>query len=345
MGRSLLVGALLVCLLVLSSSPAAAAPTHVGTTFAVEIQETGDAVWTVRTSYRLETAADRAAFEKLAAEYEASGSVGPSVAVFERAAARVAETTGRNMAITNVTRTSSVIEGENVTGTLRLTFTWTNFAVVSESQISVKTAFGAWFGDLEPRQTLTIEPPPGYRVQTATPSTELMNGALHWEGPQSFEANEPTVVFEKVTIPGAGLRPTTVLAGVVILVLGGIFVGWRAGALSVGSASREGTNEADSPGPAPSGEPEPADSGETAEPTEPEGGESESELLSDEERVERLLRENDGRMKQARIVEETRWSNAKVSQLLSAMAEEGRIEKLRIGRENLISLPDEFEEE
>lgn len=67
------------------------------------------------------------------------------------------------------------------------------------------------------------------------------------------------------------------------------------------------------------------------------------ELLSDEERVERLLNENNGRMKQAKIVEETRWSNAKVSQLLSQMAEEGRVEKLRIGRENLISLPKDEE--
>ncbi|MFC7008821.1 helix-turn-helix transcriptional regulator [Halalkalicoccus sp. GCM10025704] len=52
----------------------------------------------------------------------------------------------------------------------------------------------------------------------------------------------------------------------------------------------------------------------------------------------RLLEANGGRMKQANIVTETNWSNAKVSQLLSAMAEEGRIEKLRIGRENLITL-------
>jgi uncharacterized membrane protein len=65
------------------------------------------------------------------------------------------------------------------------------------------------------------------------------------------------------------------------------------------------------------------------------------ELLSDEERVERLLEENGGRMKQANIVKETGWSNAKVSQLLSSMAEDGRVDKLRIGRENLITLPDE----
>ena len=46
-------------------------------------------------------------------------------------------------------------------------------------------------------------------------------------------------------------------------------------------------------------------------------------------------------MKQARIVKETGWSNAKVSQLLSSMDEDDRIDKLRIGRENLISFPDE----
>jgi hypothetical protein len=65
------------------------------------------------------------------------------------------------------------------------------------------------------------------------------------------------------------------------------------------------------------------------------------ELLSDEERIERMLRQNGGRMKQATIVTETGWSNAKVSQLLSSMDEADRVDKLRIGRENLISLPDE----
>jgi uncharacterized membrane protein len=54
-----------------------------------------------------------------------------------------------------------------------------------------------------------------------------------------------------------------------------------------------------------------------------------------------LLERNGGRMKQANIVPETGWSNAKVSQLLSAMDEADRIDKLRIGRENLISLPGE----
>ena len=64
-------------------------------------------------------------------------------------------------------------------------------------------------------------------------------------------------------------------------------------------------------------------------------------LLSDEERVLRLLEGNGGRMKQANIVTETGWSNAKVSQLLSGMHDDDEIQKLRIGRENLIALPEE----
>lgn len=60
--------------------------------------------------------------------------------------------------------------------------------------------------------------------------------------------------------------------------------------------------------------------------------------LTDDERIVRLLASNSGRMKQTRIVEETGWSKAKVSRLLSAMAEEGEITKLTVGRENIIFL-------
>ncbi len=73
-------------------------------------------------------------------------------------------------------------------------------------------------------------------------------------------------------------------------------------------------------------------------------GETGEPLLSDEEQVFALLRKNDGRMKQAEIVDATDWSNAKVSQLLSRMAESDEILKLRIGRENLITLPEEAPE-
>jgi len=68
---------------------------------------------------------------------------------------------------------------------------------------------------------------------------------------------------------------------------------------------------------------------------------TDDELLNDDDRVIKLLEDNGGRMKQVDIVETTEWSKSKVSMLLSDMEEEGDISKLRVGRENIISLAGE----
>lgn len=70
------------------------------------------------------------------------------------------------------------------------------------------------------------------------------------------------------------------------------------------------------------------------EPTPPEPA-----IMTDEERVVRLLESNGGRVRQGRIVEEFDWSKSKVSMLLSRMESDGTITKLRVGRENIIALP------
>ncbi len=62
------------------------------------------------------------------------------------------------------------------------------------------------------------------------------------------------------------------------------------------------------------------------------------ELLTDEDRVRRLLTDRGGRMKQADVAETLDWSASKTSRVLSEMADEGAVEKLRIGRENVIDL-------
>lgn len=67
--------------------------------------------------------------------------------------------------------------------------------------------------------------------------------------------------------------------------------------------------------------------------------EDDIEEPSDEELVIELLESNGGRMKQGMIVDETNWSKSKVSMLLSEMEDDELISKLRVGRENIISLP------
>ncbi|MEY7850833.1 helix-turn-helix transcriptional regulator [Natrarchaeobius sp. A-rgal3] len=64
------------------------------------------------------------------------------------------------------------------------------------------------------------------------------------------------------------------------------------------------------------------------------------EFVTDQERVQQLVSENGGRMKQSKIVDSVDWSKAKVSRLLAELEEDGQITKLRLGRENLVCLPD-----
>ena len=65
-----------------------------------------------------------------------------------------------------------------------------------------------------------------------------------------------------------------------------------------------------------------------------------SVLLSDEGEVVRLLVANDGRLRQHRIADETDWSKSKVSRLCSQLDADGIIEKVSVGRENVITLSD-----
>lgn len=58
------------------------------------------------------------------------------------------------------------------------------------------------------------------------------------------------------------------------------------------------------------------------------------------ERILDLLEEADGQLPQSRIVSETGWSKTKVSRTLSEMVADGEVKKIRLGRENLIFLPE-----
>jgi uncharacterized membrane protein len=323
------------------TQPAAPTSTATNTTIAIHPRPNGDARFQVSTSIVLNGTNESAAFRALAREFEA-GNAGFSVSTFRRAANESTIVTGRPMNITNVTRNATIV-GENTsrtdTGILLVGFTWTNFARTSGGRIVVGDAFnttqGTWLGGLSANQTLIITAPRGYTL-TRSP-VGFTNGTVRFAGPASFEPGSPTVVFERradtPSTAGTG-NGRGVFASLPVVILGvGVVLG---GVAVLGAYALTRRDTAD-------------DHATESEQTEPETPNSEEtppsdttdELLSDEERVERLLERNDGRMKQAAIVAETGWSNAKVSQLLSAMDEEGRIDKLRIGRENLISLPDE----
>jgi hypothetical protein len=319
--------------------------------------------WTVAVRYSLGDENETDAF-RTAGERFRAGEVGPDAALFEGFRREASRNVDRSMSIGGVEREVEVYEDPSefdvatedavAVGEFRLRFTWTAFLAQEEENLILGDALTTpgnetWLRSLEAGQTLEVATPEGYTV-TGTPSTavtQLSDGDVIIEGPQTFDGGEPVRI---VYGPAGAGTPWGMLAAAIMLgavLIAGSVVGYRrvtaeGGAPDEPATNGDGTAASDADRkPIGAGD---GDRGDGGSDSAGEGDEGDDEpdlsLLSDEERVERLLDENGGRMRQADIVAETGWSDAKVSQLLSAMADQGRVEKLRLGRENLISLPD-----
>lgn len=369
----LLLCALLLCAVGLGVHPVAADPQPGETHLDVQLEDDGDAEWSVTVAVAIGDDGEREEFETFATGFEAgSDEIGFGLSAFERAADEAAAETDRDMRIRSVRRETEVVEEpEDSTlearGLLRITFVWESFArVEADDTLVVVDAFntsdGTWLPGLTADQSLIIRSPPGYGGPTTSP-IGADAGDLRWDGPQTFEPGYFNVVYPPSGGPGSNVGLSTVLVGGALLLsaaalLLGLYLliaGRRSGTVDSDDRNEDASTAAD---PEPASPPDTPDRSDGADgtasdvdPGPPEEGqaaeestdspEKDLELLSDEERVEYLLERNGGRMKQATIVKETGWSNAKVSQLLSAMDEADRVDKLRIGRENLISLPGE----
>ena len=311
------------------------------TTFRIDLQADRSAEWTVTTEYELTTESQQAAFDDIAADFESGNTAsGLNVALYENLAARTSEQTGRTMEIQDVDRESSR-NGE--VGKLILSFRWTGFLEADGERLIFDDAIAAgdetaWLTTLSERQEVQITTPPGYAITSA--NVDFSDNTVVVTGPHSFETDEfiqITLEESAITGPSWELLAAAVVVGIAII--GGAFL------------LRRGDKPADSQTPAvdTNGGVDTADPAGDEGTDDPDGPETHADepddeadlsLLADDERVLRLLERNGGRMRQADIVTETQWSDAKVSQLLSSMADDDAITKLRIGRENLISLPD-----
>ena len=362
----LLLCVLLVCAPVLGATSVAGQPQTDGTHLEAHLQPDGDADWSVTFAVPIEHAEEREELEAFAARFEAGDSdLDLGSEAFERAAAEASEASGREMSISAVRRDTEIRTeadgGDAATqyGVLRISFTWESFARIDDNEtLYVDDAFnttdGTWLPGLSPDQSLTIRGPEDYGAPTTSP-IGADGGDLRWDGPATFEPGYFTIVYDPSS-PGTtagGLSNALVVGALALsgtaLVLGLylLFARRRTDESQIEGDTNDPTVTPDQGGEASEVTPTPtaaeADSSEadTGETDDAETDSPDLELLSDEERVEHLLEQNGGRMKQATIVKETGWSNAKVSQLLSSMDDADRVEKLRIGRENLISLPGE----
>jgi uncharacterized membrane protein len=329
------------------------------TSVEVSLRADRSAFWRVETRYALDTGNETRSFRALADRYESGDAdVGPDAVLFETLTQRATEATGREMAIGNVTYHATVDDSEGY-GTLALTFRWDNFlragdngTLVLDDVFELPTAEEdqqrTWLSIFDDGQQIRISPPEGYTVTSTSIPVQQRENAVVLAEPSDFEGDGAL----RITYSSVGPRdqlPVGLLAGVgAVALLAVVAGGWmlrRRDRDTPPPAEPPATPDAEASDVPPAGADADGAAADTADNRETEAADDvDLSLLSDEERIEHLLERNDGRMKQATIVDEVGWSDAKVSQLLSAMAEEGRVDKLRLGRENLISLPDDGDE-
>ncbi|NUC74256.1 hypothetical protein HTZ84_18440 [Haloterrigena sp. SYSU A558-1] len=241
-------------------------------------------------------------------------------------------------------------------GVVRYTFQWRGFAASEGDELRAGDALEGIY--LDDGTRLLIEWPDGYeRTSVAPEPDDERDRAVIWRGGDTdFVSGEPRVV-----VTAAGTGPSSALlaaAGLAVVGLGAAGLWWyrtrsRPSAPPTdGDADRSDPDAAradDATASPPSNEPtEPAELAQSAQSADSSTsatgtgtGAPDPDLLSNEEQVLRLVRENGGRMKQQAVVAELDWTDAKTSKVVSGLREEGKLESFRLGRENVLSLPDE----
>ncbi|MFW6003356.1 MAG: DUF7345 domain-containing protein [Halanaeroarchaeum sp.] len=318
---------------------------HIG----IDIQPDGSAQWTIEYRVRLTDENETAAYDDIVDDVENNSS-----AYEDRFATRMNSTvaeaeseTGRSMEATNFAVSASIQELPQTYGIMTYTFQWNGFAATEGETIRAGDALRGFFLDAETSMQMTW--PEEYTATTVAPTpSDQRDRSVTWEGPLEFSSDddesqvEPLVVVEPrsavtttdtTTAPGMTDDSTDammLLAMVfgVLLALVFIVVWYYRSQETDGEAPP--TRTASPPGP---------DAGST--PPEGDAQETPEELLSNEERVTRFLAQHGGRAKQQEIVDGLGWTEAKTSQVLSSMADEDSIEKFRIGRENVVKLPED----
>ncbi|MEF8883471.1 MAG: hypothetical protein V5A34_13225 [Halapricum sp.] len=287
--------------------------------------------------------------------------------------------TGRQMNASAFSRRAYVAEtGDSgftlgTQGVVEMSFMWSNFAEQSGDRLRIGDVFtnGLYLG---PDRRLVIATTGDLQFIEADPtpdsnSSETLRDSetITWNGEREFNDQQPMVRLapqssnaftttagtETRTSPptetttgspaatggGSDLPPVLPILLVVLVIAAGSGVVWylvRDGGdvLGSGGVATELSSGPDEPD---------ASSAGTETATESETGQgaavTDEELLSDADRIRSLLESNGGRMHQSTIVEETEWSKSKVSMLLSDMEDDDEITKLRVGRENIVSLP------
>lgn len=221
-------------------------------------------------------------------------------------------------------------------GIIRYSFRWMNFSRTDSEKIWIGDAFSEGMV-LSTDNVLVIKIPDGYEVKSVSPNFDKRDGnRLIWDGTtyRNFGKGEPALVLLRT-----GKSPVTwaIVAAFVVLISGGLVMLWkrrRGGSYGAGSDADLSSGIDGAPVYSEEKDTQPYKT-ENAMTALPELTEVD---LRDEEMIEKFLIKSGGQAYQSDIVKESRLSKSKISMVLAKMKEEGRILKIKKGKENLIRM-------
>lgn len=320
----------------------------------IDVQENGTAVWTIQYRFRLDTTNETRGFERLRQRIAAErGSYVASVRGDAETTVHIAANqTGREMSVGNVSVGTWHQTMPTDVGIVENRFVWRGFAAVNDSHVVAGDAIRGF--SVGARTQVTVSWPDGYRAAHLDPTPSEREGSeATWED-ADFGGDEPRFAFARRSA-GPPLHLVGA-AGILLVVLGVAFVrrsaasavprpasldggrlaaaGWRQDAAGEPSSGGDAEGAADDAGEAGDG-----DAASDAEATTGDG-EMPPGPMSNEEQVMWVLEAHDGRVKQQRLAEKCDWSDSKTSRVVRRLHEEDAIDLFRLGRENVVSLPE-----
>ncbi|MFB6268900.1 MAG: helix-turn-helix transcriptional regulator [Halobacterium sp.] len=342
-------------------------------TLSASLQPDGSAAWSFKYRMELATQNETEAFESLQQDIENNRSayVDRFRSRIESTVASAENATGRNMSVSNVSiRAFQQPGGQFVDsyGFVEYTFEWEGFAATEGERVVAGDALEGFY--LNSETALQFSWPDSYRAVEVDPQPDQSTStSVRWAGEEDFGTNQPRLVIEPepaggTTTTDGGTATTTaaapseggggvllpVLVGgvVAVVVLGGAaYLYWRREYGEQGGAGAPASTEGGDGGGGEGGAGGEEAAGAAGAAAGAPADDTPEELLSNEERVKRFLREQGGRAKQQAVVEAMGWTEAKTSQVVKDMRENDELESFRIGRENVLKLPDadQYEEQ
>ena len=212
--------------------------------------------------------------------------------------------------VTSLQIDTTVISDSKTTG---YSFTWQNFTIIRGNELVLGDVFQVndFFKHLYGEAAFQLNYPSVFNVKSVSPAPYLQQDSeLLWSRTQDLTSNAVNIVLVDVsrTVPSNSnwqLYSVVIAlsAAGILLVLFGFYLNRR----------RKNNNTAAAL-------------------------EDVSPLVSEEEKVLRLLKSSGGSMRQSQITEQCRFSKAKTSQLLSLLEKRGNITRYKSGRDKIVTL-------